>query len=271
MSSGLGSDTHGKATTKVLADAMSGISRQLDELNLAVQSLIEGATSDDPRSGQVMALLIRAQAAAAALAASIQVISTFASGGLPRLDLSIPRPMAPIHGEPFEKVSQGKPVLPPPTAAVEERIETAATPPPAVAPPEEPQLEVVHLPSVEVEVSEPAVAAAEPLAVQEAFDIARLPAEEQELHRKAQKFARVAVQDILLYKREQVNQGRKNKDLYERLKDEIDKSREIYERRFARIAHHAVDHFYNEVLSVLAEGDPTALGHYPYPSPTVRR
>ncbi len=253
------SDTSNKAMTKVLAEVMGGISRQLDELNEAVRGLIDGTVSEGPGSGAVMALLIRAQASAAALAASIQVISTFASGGFPRQ-------AGPGLAPPAEP-----PVLPPPTPAIEERIETAAPRPAVSPPPQELELEIVHLPSEEVSVPEPTEAAAEPLAVQEEFDMARLSEEEQELHRKAQKFARVAVQDILLYKREQVNQGRKNKDLYNRLKDEIDKSREIYERRFARIAHHAVDHFYNEILSVLAEGDPAALGHYPYPLPTARR
>ena len=241
---------------------MTGISKQLDELNAAVRSLVETATGDDPRSGEVMALLIRAQATAAALAASIQVISSFASGGLTHMEIPVPSAEAPIHG---------KPVPPAPAPAAPERQEPVATPRQVIPSPEEQQLEVVHLPAVEVEVPPPAATAAEPLAVQEEFDIARLASEEQDLHRKAQKFARVAVQDILLYKREQVNQGRKNKDLYERLKDEIDKSREIYERRFARIAHHPVDHFYNEILNVLAEGDPAVLGHYPYPLPSVRR
>ncbi len=262
MPSGSRSDTSKKTSTKVLAHAMAGISRQLDELNSAVRSLVESASDDDPGSGEVMALLIRAQASAAALAASIQVIATFASGGFPRMEVPVPPTDAPVHG---------KPVPPLPTPAVQERMEAAATPRPVVAALEEQQLEVVHLPAVEVEVPQPAATAAEPLAVQEEFDIARLPAEEQDLHRKAQKFARVAVQDILLYKREQVNQGRKNNDLYERLKDEIDKSREIYERRFARIGHHPVDHFYDEILNVLAEGDPAVLGHYPYPLPSVRR
>jgi len=257
MPSGSRSDASNQAMTKVLADAMRGISRQLDELNVAVRNLVDGIAADSPGSSEVMALVIRAEASAAALAAAIRVISTFASGGFSRQA---------VLAQPEEP-----PVLAPPTPAVEERIKTAAPRPAVSPPPEELELEIVHLPSEEVSVPEPAETAAEPLPVQEQFDMGRLSAEEQDLHRRAQKFARVAVQDILLYKRDQVNQGRKNKDLYNRLKDEIDKSREIYERRFARITHHPIDHFYNEVLSVLAEGDPAALGHYPYPLPAARR
>jgi hypothetical protein len=231
---------------------MIGISRQLDELNEAVRKLAVASATAVPGSPEVMALLIRAQVSAAALSASIQVVSTFASGGFPRQGF-MPEGAAAV-------------VLPPPASAVEERIETGVGSGPA----EEAQLEVVDLPAADFTVPEPAVTAPEPFPVHEEFDIGRLPADEQDLHRRAEKFARVAVQDILLYKREEVNQGRTHKDLYRRLREEIDKSREIYKRRFARIAHHPVDHLYNEVVSVLAEGDPSALGDYPHPVPVAR-
>jgi hypothetical protein len=70
---------------------------------------------------------------------------------------------------------------------------------------------------------------------------------------------------------EAVRLGRQNKDLCVRLREDIDKARKEYDRRFRAILDHPVDYFYDWMVQVLADGDPEALGEYPYPSPVVRR
>ena len=54
---------------------------------------------------------------------------------------------------------------------------------------------------------------------------ANLSPEDADVHRKAQRFARLLVDEIKLYNQVKVTEGRKNKDLYDRLKEDIEKSR----------------------------------------------
>ena len=58
---------------------------------------------------------------------------------------------------------------------------------------------------------------------------ANLSPEEADVHRKAQRFARLLVDEIKLYNQVKVTEGRKNKDVYDRLKDDIEKSRATYQ------------------------------------------
>jgi len=63
---------------------------------------------------------------------------------------------------------------------------------------------------------------------------------------------------------EQVKLGRENKDICIRLKDDIEKAHREYDRRFKPIMDHPVDYFYRWMVEILADGDSTALGEYPY-------
>ena len=58
---------------------------------------------------------------------------------------------------------------------------------------------------------------------------ANLSPEDADVHRKAQRFARLLVDEIKLYNQVKVSEGRKNKDLYDRLKEDIEKSRITYQ------------------------------------------
>ena len=54
------------------------------------------------------------------------------------------------------------------------------------------------------------------------------------------------------------------------MRNDIDKARKEYDRRFRAIQDHPVDYFHHWLLEILAEGDAQALGEYPYPSPVLR-
>ncbi|HEX4643119.1 MAG TPA: hypothetical protein VH161_06615, partial [Candidatus Acidoferrales bacterium] len=103
------------------------------------------------------------------------------------------------------------------------------------------------------------------------FNLDLLPPEEQELHRRAFRVAKVSMQDIRMLRPEDVRVGRENRDLCVRLRDDIEKAHKEYDRRFQSIQGHPVDYFYDWMVEILGGGDPQALGEYPYPSPVLRR
>ena len=76
-----------------------------------------------------------------------------------------------------------------------------------------------------VEVAHAASAGAAASAPAAADPFAGLSAEDADTHRKAQRFARLLVDEIKLYNQAKVAEGRRNKDFYDRLKEDIDKSR----------------------------------------------
>lgn len=104
-----------------------------------------------------------------------------------------------------------------------------------------------------------------------AFDISDLQPEEQDLHRRANRVAKVSMQDIKMLRPNEVRLGREHKDICLRLRDDIEKAHKEYDRRFQSILVHPVDYFYDWMVEILGEGDPAALGEYPYPSPVARR
>lgn len=79
-------------------------------------------------------------------------------------------------------------------------------------------------------------------------------------HDEARRFARLLVSEIKLYNEAKVEQGRKNKDLYERLKEDIDRSRQMYDERIPDEVRKASNYFYEELVRILADGDSGALG-----------
>ena len=84
--------------------------------------------------------------------------------------------------------------------------------------------------------------------------------EDQKLHDDAKRFARLLVSEIKLYNEAQVSAGREHKDLYDRLKDDIERSRRMYQERVAQQIQGRTDYFYEELVKTLANGDPGLLG-----------
>ena len=66
--------------------------------------------------------------------------------------------------------------------------------------------------------------------------------------------------EIKLYNEDDVERGRTNADLYQRLKEDIDRSREMYEKRIPEEIRSAKDYFHDELVRILADGDSDALG-----------
>ena len=83
---------------------------------------------------------------------------------------------------------------------------------------------------------------------------------ENALHEEARRLARLLVSEIKLYNEEQVEEGRRHRDLYLRLKEDIDRSRQIYDERVHDSVRGTTDYFQQELVRSLAGGDPRALG-----------
>lgn len=102
----------------------------------------------------------------------------------------------------------------------------------------------------------------------ESAGVAHPTEEDEKVHRDARRFSKLLVSEIELYNKNNVEDGRRNKDLYQRLKKDIDRSRETYEKRFAHTVAKQVDYFHEELVRTLADNDPMLLGS-DYPGPSV--
>ena len=151
----------------------------------------------------------------------------------------------------------------PPVAAPVQTVSSfsdpfAAAPPKHIAaksaPEPEPAAEVVEVAAHAAS----AGAAASPAAAADPF--AGMSAEDADTHRKAQRFARLLVDEIKLYNQAKVAEGRRNKDLYDRLKEDIEKSRSTFQKRYGNTAAASGDYFQREVVRSLAEDDYSVMG-----------
>ena len=92
--------------------------------------------------------------------------------------------------------------------------------------------------------------------------------EERRLHNDARRFARLLISEIKLYNEQKVAEGRSEHDLYDRLREYIDRSREMYDKRVKAEVAARYDYFHGELVNTLAEGDASKLGSN-YPGATV--
>jgi hypothetical protein len=125
---------------------------------------------------------------------------------------------------------------------------------PAAVPEPEPVAELVEVAS---SAHSPSAAAA-PAAAADPF--AGLSAEDADTHRKAQRFARLLVDEIKLYNQAKVAEGRKHKDLYDRMKDDIEKSRSTFQKRYGSTIANSGNYFQQELVRSLAEDDISIMG-----------
>jgi hypothetical protein len=244
-----------QAVSRALRENLERIQRTTDELHQAVSDVVSACASSRPTNA--LPSMLRAQTAAASISAALDVMSRFVSSavqGSPRspFEAEMSRIATVVAADPMPPAAQRPPRVQP-------------LPPPARELPELPELQaeptLTH--NFEDDAALPSAVVAEPDYPEE-FDVNRLSPEEQELHRRANRVAKVSMQDIKMLRPEQVRLGRENKDLCIRLRDDIEKAHREYDRRFKPIMDHPVDYFYRWLVEILAEGDPHALGDYPY-------
>ncbi len=241
-----------EAVARTLRDNLVPLQRTADDLQQAYADLVAACSSSRPSNA--LPAMLRAQTAAAALAAGLSVLSNFVAVALRPREESGPEAAA-AYGEVHAPSGLDEPEAPPVSedgwAEVEQDVSSEI-------PLDSPVVEAL-------DVSAPPAAAEVP-----AFDICTLPTDLQELHRRANRVAKVAMQDIKLLRPKEVQLGRKNKDICIRLRTDLDKARKEYDRRFRSIQDHPTDYFHHWMVEILGEGDSAALGEYPYPSPALQ-
>ena len=198
---------------------------------------IEGGGKLDPAAVELLVLVTSAWLEVASLRKQAQKEESAEAPG-EKAASAAPAPAAPSHSDPF-----------------------AAHAPKHVAPVAEtmpPPVEVEQ--PVAVAQAEPVITAAAAAAAPAADPFASLSPEDADVHRKAQRFARLLVDEIKLYNQVKVTEGRKNKDLYDRLKEDIEKSRITYQKRYGNTAAGGADYFSQELVRSLAEDDTSIMG-----------
>ncbi len=267
------------AVSRALRDNLTPLQRTADELQHAYADLVAACASTKPSNA--LPALLRAQSAAAALAAGLSVLSNFVAVAW--------NPRDPVPGE--SEVHASAVAVAEPAEAESEVVAEAeaaiAHPEPELEWVDEPQTEtqpveqsaeeaagdqasIENLSNAEAELAAAILPEEAAVAETQAFDIATLSSEMQDLHRRANRVAKVAMQDIKLLRPKDVRLGREHKDVCTRMRGDLDKARKEYDRRFRAIEGHPVDYFYHWLVEILAEGDAESLGEYPYPSPVLR-
>jgi len=290
-----------QAVSRALRENLEKIQRNADELHQAVADIVAACASSKPTNA--LPAMLRAQTSAASLTAGLEVLTRFVAmavqpGQRSPLEAQIthlmgvagvepaPEPVRPVPAVPTPMAQASAPaahtpaVVPPSQVSASNlpaspKQESAPVPNAPVAPapvvPLEPESELeLSTESETIELAEPAPAGVAANQNGE-FNVNQLSAEEQELHRRANRVAKVSMQDIKMLRPEQVRLGREKKDLCIRLKDDIEKAHREYDRRFKPIMDHPVDYFYRWMVEILAEGDSHALGEYPYATPARHR
>jgi hypothetical protein len=256
-----------EAVSRAVRNNLPPLQRTLEEMQQAFADLVSACSSTRPTN--VLPAMLHAQATAASLSASLSVLLGFITNAMQQRDRELSR------DEDSEDVravgvtvAEPEPAKVMPASAVVTPMAQTQSP---VADVEEAEEAVEDVPAQEPE----AVAEPEPEAVAEpepvAFNVASLPKDQQDLHKRANRVAKVSMQDIKMLKPEDVRKGLEHKDICVRLRSEIDKARREYDRRFQKILDQPVDYFHHWMVEILAGGDPEALGEYPYPSPVLRR
>jgi hypothetical protein len=137
-----------------------------------------------------------------------------------------------------------------------------AAPPPAAPQPEAPQ------PAADGLVAIAPLPAGAPAERKAAASWDELPLEEQRVHLRAQRFARVQVSEMRLFEPDAVQSGRAERNLYHALRTRIDGARGTFHASFFLPCPSMVDYLHLELVRTLANDNPELLGG-DYPGPLV--
>jgi hypothetical protein len=89
---------------------------------------------------------------------------------------------------------------------------------------------------------------------------------DQQIHLRAQRFARVRIAGIRLQEGPAVQSGRTRHNLYQALRGSIDTARDLYRKDFFDTCPTMVDYLHLELVRTLANDDAELLGK-DYPGP----
>ncbi|HEV2064430.1 MAG TPA: hypothetical protein VGS00_07760 [Thermoanaerobaculia bacterium] len=165
------------------------------------------------------------------------------------LDFALPKPEPELAGEPeLELVDSTLPPKAPP----------ARKPPPAPAQPARPAPPAVQSPGPPAE--DTAAPGARPSAEARRLAGPLAPGDGDERREEARRFAKLLISEIKLYNERAVLEGREHGNIYERLKEDIDRSRKMYDDRVPEDVRSSSNFFHEELVRILADGRAESLG-----------
>lgn len=126
------------------------------------------------------------------------------------------------------------------------------------APSPAPHFRETPAPEPSLQLETPAVSAPEPAARALGGPLSETSGDER--REEARRFARLLVSEIKLYNERAVLEGREGGNLYQRLREDIDRSRQMYDDRIPEDVRSSTNFFHEELVRILADGRPEALG-----------
>ena len=91
-------------------------------------------------------------------------------------------------------------------------------------------------------------------------DLDSMDSDTRKKHEEAMRFARLLVSEIKLYNEAKVQQGRSNNGIYNLMRDDIERSRQLYKERVPEPIRSRTNYFNDELIRILADGDASAMG-----------
>jgi hypothetical protein len=254
-----------KISGAVYADCAPGEEEQFDSESIGLLTFVAGLMVDRLASRKLKpAPSLRSPDAVSGAAAAVATPPPISGYGTQMLELP-------------PEVEAAPPPPPPPPVEKAPEPRGWATPTPAPRPhfvepapePSEPS-GVTPIPAEESfaapEEGEPPVSARPPVSAPRpsggirklAGPLARASGDER--REEARRFAKLLVSEIKLYNERAVLDGREHGNIYERLKEDIDRSRQMYDERIPEDVRASSNFFYEELVRILANGRVEALG-----------
>jgi hypothetical protein len=94
-------------------------------------------------------------------------------------------------------------------------------------------------------------------------DLDSMDSDTRKNHEEAMRFARLLVSEIKLYNEAKVQQGRSSNGIYNLMRDDIERSRQLYKERVPEPVRAQTNYFNDELIRILADGDSGAMGQLP--------
>jgi hypothetical protein len=94
-------------------------------------------------------------------------------------------------------------------------------------------------------------------------DLDSMDSDTRKKHEEAMRFARLLVSEIKLYNEAKVQQGRSSNGIYNLMRDDIERSRQLYKERVPEPVRSQTNYFNDELIRILADGNSGAMGQLP--------
>ena len=91
-------------------------------------------------------------------------------------------------------------------------------------------------------------------------DLDSMDSDTRKKHEEAMRFAQLLVSEIKLYNEAKVQQGRSNNGIYNLMRDDIERSRQLYKERVPEPIRSRTNYCNDELIRILADGDASAMG-----------